>query len=238
MPNYNQYNNMSGYLYSEVPYQAWSKFESLIDTAAGDGRELMNRVISVLAKISKSGYIEHGYAAQFIPDVVRKVRKQTEEGKYHVFMDCLAALHDEGELPVDDLNEFLIDNNIGYRAATTIGGKVRWYKRDELEERRTPDNCSKSSSENSNKETLIKKTRVEKANNKAMREEIFISHRQKDAPVADIIKDFLVGTGIPNNKVFCSSLPGNDVNERISPEVRRHLSINAILNVSQLNIQR
>ena len=63
-----------------------------------------------------------------------------------------------------------------------------------------------------------------------VRDEIFISHRSTDAPVADMIKDFLVNTGIPNEKIFCSSLPGNDVGEKISPEVKTHLR-NATINI-------
>lgn len=63
-----------------------------------------------------------------------------------------------------------------------------------------------------------------------MRSIIFISHRSTDADVADIIKDFLVATGIPNEKVFCSSLPGNDVKEKIGPEVKQHLQA-AIINI-------
>ena len=62
------------------------------------------------------------------------------------------------------------------------------------------------------------------------RNQIFISHRSVDAPIADMIKDFLVNTGIPNDKVFCSSLPGNDVNEKISPEVKQQLQ-KSIINI-------
>ncbi len=56
-----------------------------------------------------------------------------------------------------------------------------------------------------------------------VRDEIFISHRTTDSTIADMIKDFLVNTGIPNDKIFCSSLPGNDVGEKIAPEVKAHL---------------
>ena len=63
-----------------------------------------------------------------------------------------------------------------------------------------------------------------------MRETIFISHRSTDAEVADMIKDFLVATGIPNDKVFCSSLPGNDVKFRISAEVKKRLQ-ESIVNI-------
>ena len=56
-----------------------------------------------------------------------------------------------------------------------------------------------------------------------MRESVFISHRSTDKDVADMLKDFLVSSGIPNDKIFCSSLPGNDVKTRISVEVKKRL---------------
>ncbi len=61
-----------------------------------------------------------------------------------------------------------------------------------------------------------------------VKNEIFISHRSSDAPIADMIKDFLVSTGIPNVKIFCSSLPGNDVHEKISAEVKERLKKSAV----------
>lgn len=62
-----------------------------------------------------------------------------------------------------------------------------------------------------------------------MRHSIFISHRSTDAVIVEMIKDFLVATGIPNEKIFCSSLPGNDVNEKISPEVKQRLKEASII---------
>lgn len=58
---------------------------------------------------------------------------------------------------------------------------------------------------------------------KIMRESVFISHRSTDKDLADMLKDFLVASGIPNEKIFCSSLPGNDVTFRISTEVKKCL---------------
>lgn len=57
---------------------------------------------------------------------------------------------------------------------------------------------------------------------------IFISHRSTDKDVADMLVDFFCGTGIPRNAVFCSSLPGNDINEKISGEVKTALKSSAI----------
>ena len=49
---------------------------------------------------------------------------------------------------------------------------------------------------------------------------VFISHRSTDKAIADMLLDFLVGTGVPRDAVFCSSLPGNDIKEKISKEVK------------------
>ena len=63
---------------------------------------------------------------------------------------------------------------------------------------------------------------------------IFISHRSIDKAVADILVDFLAATGIPKTAFFCSSLPGNDINEKISAEVKAALK-NSVLNIAILS---
>lgn len=57
---------------------------------------------------------------------------------------------------------------------------------------------------------------------------IFISHRSTDKAIADMLVDFFSGTGIPRDAVFCSILPGNDINEKISSEVKRALEYSTI----------
>lgn len=57
---------------------------------------------------------------------------------------------------------------------------------------------------------------------------IFISHRSTDKDIADILVDFFCGTGVARNTIFCSSLPGNDINEKISDEVKTALKGSAI----------
>ena len=63
-----------------------------------------------------------------------------------------------------------------------------------------------------------------------LKNSIFISHRSLDADIADMLLDFFKGVGIPGKCVFCSSLPGNDVDEKVSPEVK------SALITSQINI--
>lgn len=73
----------------------------------------------------------------------------------------------------------------------------------------------------------------EKESNNVLEKDVqfaFISHRSIDAKIADMLVDFLVGVGISKENIFCSSLPGNDIGEKISGEVK-----NAIVN-SKVNI--
>lgn len=63
---------------------------------------------------------------------------------------------------------------------------------------------------------------------------IFISHRSTDKVIANMIVDFFTGTGIPRDKVFCSSLPGNDINEKISAEVKTALKC-SVVNIAILS---
>lgn len=49
-----------------------------------------------------------------------------------------------------------------------------------------------------------------------------------------MLVDFFVGTGIPKETIFCSSLPGNDVNEHISGEVKSALK-NSAVNIAILS---
>lgn len=63
---------------------------------------------------------------------------------------------------------------------------------------------------------------------------IFISHRYTDRKIAIMLLDFLTGTGIPKDAVFCSSIPGNDVRENIPDEVKEALK-NSVVNIAILS---
>ncbi len=63
---------------------------------------------------------------------------------------------------------------------------------------------------------------------------VFISHRSTDKAIADMLLDFFSGTGIPRESVFCSSLPGNDINEKISGEVKNALK-RSVVNIAILS---
>ena len=54
---------------------------------------------------------------------------------------------------------------------------------------------------------------------------IFISHRTSDKDFVDIFVNFLVSIGVSYENVFCSSLPGCDVQKNISDEIKDALNI-------------
>ena len=75
-----------------------------------------------------------------------------------------------------------------------------------------------------------------KSEEKAMstNKRIFISHRTCDQKIADMLCDYFVALGVNSESVFCSSLPGNDVKEKISVEVKEALK-ESVLNVAILS---
>ncbi len=75
---------------------------------------------------------------------------------------------------------------------------------------------------------------VDPCHKKEVKSIIFISHRTIDKPVADMLVDFFSAVGIPREAIFCSSLPGNDVKERISNEVKTALK-NSVANIAILS---
>ncbi len=86
-------------------------------------------------------------------------------------------------------------------------------------------------------EEILKERETEMAKTQMVEKEtskIFISHRSTDKAVADAIFDFFVATGIPREKIFCSSLPGNDVKQKISVEVRNTMK-NSCVNIAILS---
>lgn len=73
-----------------------------------------------------------------------------------------------------------------------------------------------------------------KSQGKEVKQVIFISHRSTDKTIADMLVDFFSATGISRDKIFCSSLPGNDINEKISGEVKTALQ-NSTINIAILS---
>ena len=63
---------------------------------------------------------------------------------------------------------------------------------------------------------------------------VFVSHRSTDKVIAEMFLDFLVALGFPRDEYFCSSLPGNDIKEKIPDEVKQAID-ESVVNIVVLS---
>lgn len=232
-PNYKEYSNQEGSYFYDMPISAWSEIESLIVKAGGEEGSYLYKIVTRIAAEAGAGTVRYGDVYNSIPEVVSKIRQKVKKGKFEVLMDCLALLSEEGDLGVDVLNEFMEDNDVGYRAyKDTWKNQIYW---DKVDDEALDDNLSNDTRiNNKNSYNAIIDNTSEKEDEGRMmsapeRANIFISHRSSDEEVAEMILDFLKGCGIPGERIFCSSLPGNDVKEKIGPEVKGQMKDAAII---------
>lgn len=114
-----------------VPDEVWTPMESLIRKSATNSDKL-KAIINNIAEITGGEMTNNwgwDYLENDIPDCVRGIRKKVAGGRvehFEAFMDCLAVLHDIGNLSYEDINEFLEDHGIGYQCDSGIGGDIHW----------------------------------------------------------------------------------------------------------------
>ena len=63
---------------------------------------------------------------------------------------------------------------------------------------------------------------------------VFVSHRSTDKKIAEMLLEFLVALGFPRDEYFCSSLPGNDIKEKIPDEVKQAID-ESVVNIVVLS---
>lgn len=120
------------------------------------------------------------------------------------------------ELKESDLIIVQWADNIPYILNLTSNGKYYFENKEDAEKQR--------------KDIKLVKT----ANSDIGKNKVFISHRSTDAKVVDMLFNFLVMCGVPRDAIFCSSLPGNDINQIISSEVKTAMK-NSYINIALLS---
>lgn len=199
-PNYKDYNSIEEYSYFDVPYSAWRELESLIAKAGADGS--LQEVVQRIATESGAGTIYNGLAYTSIPDVVSTIRKKVKDGRFYIFMDCLAILGDYGDLQLEDLNVFLDDNKIGYRADKSI-----WTNRIEWISIGTEDIDENNKELEEKYEGNNDKTSGGIVNMNEKTNKIFISHSSMDKKYVVVLCDLLRNLKVPNDCIICTSDP-------------------------------
>lgn len=133
IPDYKSYQDTDNLYFSSIPNAAWSGFPGLIRKAA-ENTDNLKSIINTFAEIiptelTKSWTYE--WLENEICKYVSAIRTKTEDGKINKFFDCLAVLGEVGNLSVEEINEFLEDNNIGYEIyKETFSKRLIWCMRE------------------------------------------------------------------------------------------------------------
>lgn len=127
-PNWKAYSNASKHM-NTVPSVAFSELNGLIRRSANNADELKN-LLNGFAEIIPCEPTQNwgwNFLENDIPTFVDALESKVSKGRFPVFMDCLAILVDRGDLLLEDINDFLEDNNIGYRAEYSFSHRVIWH---------------------------------------------------------------------------------------------------------------
>jgi hypothetical protein len=126
-PNWKLYTNSDRNM-NMVPFSAFAELNGLIRRSVNYAHEL-KAVLDGFAEIIPCEPTQDWtweFLVQDIPFFVDALKEKVNKGRYPVFMDCLAILVKVGNLCLEDINEFLEDNNIGYYAEYSFNRQVTW----------------------------------------------------------------------------------------------------------------
>lgn len=119
------------YYMHSVPDEVWSQMNGLIRKASAN-KENLKAIINNIAEITGGRMTNHwgwDFLENEIPNCVAGIQRKVNGKRamhFEAFMDCLALLHDIGDLTVDDVNSFLEDNGIGYQCDIGLNHKLTW----------------------------------------------------------------------------------------------------------------
>lgn len=114
IPNYKNLSS-NKFLTNSIPNEIWSKIEAYATKSSREKNlaTLVNRLNDIVL-IPHTQNWGHNYLIGDLKDTMFEIKKQTEEGNFRVFMDCLSEIVDFGEFDINEINNFLEKYNIGY----------------------------------------------------------------------------------------------------------------------------
>ena len=133
VPNYKSYNEDKYYM-KTVPNAVWSELEGLIRRYSDDATSLkgyLNRFSEIIPCEQTTNW-GWDFLANDISDFVYAIKRKVDNGRFDVFMDCMAVLVN-GVLGRDeDINEFFEEHRIGYYCfIDAFNVRVHWCAKDD-----------------------------------------------------------------------------------------------------------
>ncbi len=181
IPNYKNIEDEELY-FNDLPSGIWNATQGLIRTAANGNFSILKDIINSIAEKTGSALTtawSWNDLENEIPYYVGVLHRRTEAKGIPFFMDTLEMIYRKGELSSQELNEWLENNQLGYRCESNILG-FYWCscKDSELDDSsEVIENTEKSENEKikNNRSTITTKDEKITMNNK-----VFIVHGHDD----------------------------------------------------------
>ena len=127
IPNWKSYPETTYYM-KTVPSSAYNEFSGLIKRAS-KGSVQLKQILNIMAEIIPCEAVQDwnwGFLVDDIPFFVAAIEAKVNLGRFPVFMDCVATLAEKGSLSIEEINDFLEDNKLGYRAEAGSNNHIKW----------------------------------------------------------------------------------------------------------------
>lgn len=121
--------NSESYYMKSVPQEAYAELYGLIQKAAKTADQL-KRILNNMAEIIPCKPTQDWTWDFLVYDIsyyVDAIMNKVEKGRFPVFLDCVALLIQVGNLTVEDVNEYMDCNKMGYRVKQDEHYRVHWF---------------------------------------------------------------------------------------------------------------
>lgn len=133
IPNYKSYNE-DKYHMKTVPNAIWPELEGLIRRYSEDAVQLkgyLNRFSEIIPCEQTTNW-GWDFLANDISNFVYAIKKKVDNGRFDVFMDCIAALINGVVGRDEEINDFFEEHKVGYYCVIDIlNVRVHWCAKDD-----------------------------------------------------------------------------------------------------------
>lgn len=136
IPDYKTLNS-NCYFMNKAPSSIWNKLEAYackVTEDSADLKEIVN-ALNELALIPRTQNWGYDWLAQDLSYVISAIRKTVDDGKFSLLMDAIQAIAQKSNADLDELNELLDDEQVGYHlCCEPLTRKYYWEVKDNIDD--------------------------------------------------------------------------------------------------------
>lgn len=128
LPDWKSYSETTFFM-KTVPQTAYDELKGLVKRASKNAAQL-KRILDAMAEMIPCEAVQDwswDFLVYDIPAFVDAIETKVDQGRFPVFMDCISTLVEKGSLSIEEINDFLEDNAIGYRSAVGSNNQIKWF---------------------------------------------------------------------------------------------------------------